>query len=54
MRFDFEVCFLRFLGLCDVMIKTLAIKIKNHNKLYYKSQGTCGTMPVPYPLRYHT
>jgi hypothetical protein len=28
MRFDFEVCFLRFLGFCDVMMKTLAI-IKN-------------------------
>jgi hypothetical protein len=31
MRFDFEVCFLRFLGFCDVMMKTSALikKIKN-------------------------
>jgi hypothetical protein len=30
MRLDFEMCFLRFLGFCDVMMKTLAlIKIKN-------------------------
>jgi hypothetical protein len=25
MRFDFEVCFLKFLGFRDVMMKTLAI-----------------------------
>jgi hypothetical protein len=30
MRFDFEMCFLRFLGFYDVMMKTLAfIIIKN-------------------------
>jgi hypothetical protein len=29
MRFDFEVCFLRFLGFCDVMMKTSAINKKN-------------------------
>jgi hypothetical protein len=28
MGFDFEVCFLRFLGFCDVMMKTLAVKEK--------------------------
>jgi hypothetical protein len=28
MRFDFEVCFLRFLGFCDVIMKTLAIFFK--------------------------
>jgi hypothetical protein len=26
MRFELEVCFLRFFGFCDVMMKTLAIK----------------------------
>jgi hypothetical protein len=31
MRFDFEVCFLRFLGFCDMMMKTLAVK-KNRKK----------------------
>jgi hypothetical protein len=31
MRFDFEVCFLRFLGFCDVMMKTSAL-IKNFKK----------------------
>jgi hypothetical protein len=43
MIFGFEVCFLRFLGFCDVMMKTLAIikiKIKkkekeNHHKLSF-------------------
>jgi hypothetical protein len=39
MRFDFEVCFLRFLGFCDVMMKTLAIIIEeeeeNHHKLSF-------------------
>jgi hypothetical protein len=32
MRFDFEVCFLRFLGFCDVMMKILALILKNKNK----------------------
>jgi hypothetical protein len=27
MRFDLEVCFLRFVGFCDVMMKTLALII---------------------------
>jgi hypothetical protein len=31
MRLDFEICFLRFLGFCDVMMKTLAL-IKNKNQ----------------------
>jgi hypothetical protein len=31
MRFDFEVCFLRFLGFCDVMMKTLVVN-NNNNK----------------------
>jgi hypothetical protein len=40
MRFDFEVCFLRFLGFCDVMMKTLALinnkkKSENHNKVSF-------------------
>jgi hypothetical protein len=42
MRFDFELCFLRFLGFCDVMMKTLAIIIEeeeeeeeNHHKLSF-------------------
>jgi hypothetical protein len=42
MRFDFEVCFLRFLGFCDVMMKILAInkkiikkKSENHNKVSF-------------------
>jgi hypothetical protein len=42
MRLDFEVCFLKFLGFYDVMMKTLALKIiikknqsKNHNKLSF-------------------
>jgi hypothetical protein len=45
LRFDFEVCVLKFLGFCDVMMKTLAlIKIKNqkskiknqnHNKVNF-------------------
>jgi hypothetical protein len=42
MKFDFEVCFLIFLGFCDVMVKTLAIKKKrkkkekeNHHKLSF-------------------
>jgi hypothetical protein len=54
MRFDFEVCFLRFLGFCDVMMKTLAIiiiikfkkekeiKKENHHKLSFSlSNRTC-------------
>ena len=33
MGFDFEVCFLRFLDFCDVMMKTLAlIKKKKRRK----------------------
>jgi hypothetical protein len=32
MRLDFEVCFLRFLGFCDVMMKTLAL-IKKEKKI---------------------
>jgi hypothetical protein len=32
MIFDFEVCFLRFLGFCDAMMKTLAIIIKKKKK----------------------
>jgi hypothetical protein len=32
MRFDFEVYFLRFLGFCDVMMKTLAKKKKKKKK----------------------
>jgi hypothetical protein len=37
MIFDFEVCFLRFLGFCDVIMKTLAINNnkKNHHKLSF-------------------
>jgi hypothetical protein len=39
MRFDFEVCFLRFLGFCDVIMKTLALikqkEEENHNKLSF-------------------
>jgi hypothetical protein len=31
MRFDFEVCFLRFLGFSDVMMKTLAVNNNNNN-----------------------
>jgi hypothetical protein len=51
MRFDFEVCFLRFFGFCDVTMKSLALikikkiikkkkkiknqKSKNHNKVSF-------------------
>jgi hypothetical protein len=28
MRFDFEVCFLKFISFCDVMMKTLAVNKK--------------------------
>jgi hypothetical protein len=41
MRFGFEVCVLRFIGFCDVMMKTLAInnnnkkKKENHNKVSF-------------------
>jgi hypothetical protein len=47
MRFDFEVCFLRFLGFYDVMIKTLALikkkKSENHNKVSFSlsNQTSC-------------
>jgi hypothetical protein len=33
MRFDFEVCVLRFLGFCNVMMKTLALKKKKNQKI---------------------
>jgi hypothetical protein len=54
MRLDFEVCFLKFLGFYDVMMKTLALikiyiynkkKSKNHNKLSFHSV----TEPLAYP-----
>jgi hypothetical protein len=32
MRLDFEVCFLKFLGFYDVMMKTLALIKKIYNK----------------------
>jgi hypothetical protein len=41
MRFDFKVCFLRFLGFYDMMMKNLALIIiiiiikENHNKLSF-------------------
>jgi hypothetical protein len=36
MKFDFEVCFLRFLGFCEVMMKTSAL-IKIKKKIFKKS-----------------
>jgi hypothetical protein len=38
MRFDFEVCFLRFLGFCDVMMKTLALIKKKKKKKKKKEE----------------
>jgi hypothetical protein len=39
MRLDFEVCFLKFLGFYDVMMKTLAlIKKYIHNKKNQKKK----------------
>jgi hypothetical protein len=37
MKFDFEVCFLKFLGFYDVLMKTLAlIKKKKNQKIIIK------------------
>jgi hypothetical protein len=44
MRFDFEVCFLSFLGFCDVMMKTLAI---NKKKIKKKMETTSSLYELP-------
>jgi hypothetical protein len=55
MRFDFEVCFLRFFGFCDVTMKSLAlIKKKKKNQKNQKNQKSKNHNKVSFSLSNRT